>query len=270
MNRIGIIGVGEIGRTIVMGLCLEEDRSPEIFLSPRGEHTTAELSSRYESVRVCADNQDVVDCSDVVIIAVRREDRHTALADLQVDEDKTLVSVTAGVANDDLRQTLATNATLIRAIPLPSIRERRSVTVTYPSHPLVESLFNDLGGALPVSDESAFDVFSTLTGTLPTHYSYLATLTSWAVGHGTLPLMTPTVTSAGSFKASDAHSTTRPARCSNLPPTMRLRMETTNAFVPCGSTRLIPKRFVGPSTISSPIFNSVRDVIRILRASPMC
>ncbi|MDL4816409.1 NAD(P)-binding domain-containing protein [Actinomadura opuntiae] len=187
MKRIGIIGVGEIGRAIVMGLCDGGGASPEVFLSPRGAGTVAELSERYESVRVCAGNQEVVDRSDVVIIAVRRQDRHEALAGLRVDDDRIVVNVMAGVGNDDLRRTLATEAPLVRAIPLPAIRERRSVTVTCPSHPVVDALFEHLGGALPVADEAAFNVFSALTGTLTTHYSYLATLTSWAIGHGIGP-----------------------------------------------------------------------------------
>jgi pyrroline-5-carboxylate reductase len=187
LNRIGIIGVGEIGRAIVTGLCDGDDQPPEVFLSPRGAGTVAELSERFESVRGCADNQEVVDRSDVVIIAVRAQDRHAALAGLTVDGGKPLINVMSGVGNDDLRETLATDAPLVRAIPLPAIRERRSVTVTYPSHPAVDALFERLGGVLPVEDETAFNVHSALTGTLTSHYSYLATLTSWAVGHGIAP-----------------------------------------------------------------------------------
>ncbi|GGV03954.1 pyrroline-5-carboxylate reductase [Streptomyces albospinus] len=184
MKRIGIIGVGEIGRAIVMGLRHGGDESSEVFLSPRGARTAAELSERYEGVRVCADNQEVVDRSELVIIAVRRQDRRDALAGVRVDDDKIVVNVMAGVGNDDLRQTLATGAPMARAIPLPAIRERRSVTVVHPSHPEVNSLFERLGGVLPVADEDAFNVFSALTGTLTTHYTYLATLTSWAADHG--------------------------------------------------------------------------------------
>ncbi|MDQ0390130.1 pyrroline-5-carboxylate reductase [Streptomyces sp. DSM 42143] len=98
-----------------------------------------------------------------------------------------MVNLMAGVATDDLRRTLATGAPIVRAIPLPAVRERRSVTVTCPSHPVVDSFFEQLGGALPVADEGAFDVFSALTGTLTAHYAYLATLTSWATGHGIAP-----------------------------------------------------------------------------------
>ncbi|SEH01056.1 pyrroline-5-carboxylate reductase [Nonomuraea solani] len=184
MKRIGIIGVGEIGRALTEGLCEGGGEPPQVFLSPRGARTAAELAGRYENVRVCAHNQEVVDRSEVVIIAVRRPDRHEALAGLRVDGGKVVVNVMAGVANDDLRETLGTEAPLVRAIPLPPVRERRSVTVTYPSHPVVDALFEGLGGALPVADEAAFNVLSALTGTLTTHYAYLAALTSWAAGHG--------------------------------------------------------------------------------------
>ncbi|WP_225842661.1 NAD(P)-binding domain-containing protein [Streptomyces albus] len=187
MQRIGIIGVGEIGKAVVEGLRKEGGASPEVFLSPRGARTAGELSERFEGVRVCAGNQEVVDRSEVVIIALRRQDHREALAGLKVDDDKTVVNLMAGVAVDDLRRTLATGAPIVRAIPLPAVRERRSVTVTCPSHPVVDALFDELGGALPVPDEDAFNVFSALTGTLTAHYAYLATLTSWATGHGIAP-----------------------------------------------------------------------------------
>ena len=154
MTSIGIIGVGEIGRAIVTGLRHGGDTSRAVFLSPRGAAIASALAERHEAVRVCADNQRVVDLADVVVIAVRRRDRHDALAGLSVPDGKIVVNVMAGVANDDLRAQLDTGATLVRAIPLPAIRERRSVTVTCPSHPVVDALFAELGGALPVADEA--------------------------------------------------------------------------------------------------------------------
>jgi pyrroline-5-carboxylate reductase len=185
MECIGIIGVGEIGRAMVEGLCDGvEEPPPSIYLSPRGARTAAALSERYPSVRVCAGNQDVVDRSDIVILAVRPRDHAEALAGLRIGGDHVIVSVIAGAGIAELRRTLGSEAPLVRAIPLPAVRERRSVTVTYPSHPVGDALFDRLGDALPVADESAFDVFSTLSGTLTTHYAYLATLAAWASQQG--------------------------------------------------------------------------------------
>ncbi|GAA0299504.1 pyrroline-5-carboxylate reductase [Streptomyces polychromogenes] len=185
MQRIGIIGVGEIGRALVDGLCDGVEEPPEIYLSPRGARTAAELAQRYPNdVQVCADNQDVVNRSDVVILAVRPQDRAEALAGLRVGGDKVVVSVLTGVAIGELRRTLGTDAPVVRAIPLPSARERRSVTVTCPSHPAVDDLFGGLGGTLPVTDEATLNTFQVLTGTLTTHYRYLATLADWAARQG--------------------------------------------------------------------------------------
>lgn len=184
MNRIGVVGVGEIARAIVTGLCSGEDEAPDVHLSPRGAAASAELAAAYPSVRVCADNQSVVDGADLVIVAVRRQVRAEALGGLRVGADKVVVNLMAGVANAELRDLLGTDAAIVRAIPLPTVRERRSVTVTYPSHPLVDGFFERLGGALPVADEAAFDVFSALTGTLSAHYAYLAALTEWAARQG--------------------------------------------------------------------------------------
>ncbi|MGW7657794.1 NAD(P)-binding domain-containing protein [Streptomyces asiaticus] len=187
MNRIGIIGVGEIGRALVEGLSDGAPEPPEICLSPRGAATAAQLARQYPHVRVCADNQDVADHAELVLLAVRPQDYAEALAGLHIDHDRVVLSVIAGVSVDELRRTLDTAAPVVRAIPLPAVRERRSVTVTYPSHPVVDDLFNGLGGALPAADEEAFAVFSALTGTLTAHYWYLATLTDWATGHGLAP-----------------------------------------------------------------------------------
>ncbi|MGW2232020.1 NAD(P)-binding domain-containing protein [Streptomyces formicae] len=183
VGSIGIIGVGELGRAVVEGLSDGVEDAPEIHLSPRGARTAAELARRYPNARVCADNQDVVDRSRLVIIAVRPQDR-AALAGLRIDADKIVVSAVAGVAIDELRRTLGTDAPVVRTIPLPTVRERRSVTVTCPSHPAVDALFDRLGGTLPVADEADFGVFSTLTGTLTAHYAYLATLADWAARQG--------------------------------------------------------------------------------------
>ena len=186
MKRVGILGVGEIGRAIVEGLYARDGEEVEVFLSPRGSKAAAELSRTYQGASVCRDNQSVVGNSELVIIAVRRADHREALGGLSFAEDKIVVNLMAGVSNDDLRHALAmhSDTALVRAIPLPAIRERHSLTVTYPSHPVVDSLFTSLGGALPVADEAAFDVLSAVTGTLSTHLQYLATVTAWAIDHG--------------------------------------------------------------------------------------
>ncbi|THV25958.1 NAD(P)-binding domain-containing protein [Glycomyces paridis] len=184
MARIGIIGVGEIGRALAEGICTLTDPAPEVLLSPRGAAASAALAERFANARVCADNQEVADGAEVVVVAVRGQDHREALAGLRIAPDRTVVNVMSGVSNDDLRRALGTEAALVRAIPLPSVREHRCVTVTYPANPVAEALFDRLGGAQPVADEATFDVCSTLSGTITTHYAFLAAIAAWAVDQG--------------------------------------------------------------------------------------
>ncbi len=186
MKSIGIIGVGGIARAVVEGLCAGAEEPPEIFLSPRGAQTAAGLAERHPTVRVCADNQEVADRGEVVIVAVRAEQCAEALAGLRIAADRVVINVMAGVGIDDLSRVLDTDAPQVRAMPLQAVHERRCVTVVYPSHPDVNAIFDRLGGALPVADEAVFNVFGVLTGTMSAHFAYLAALVGW-VGRQGIP-----------------------------------------------------------------------------------
>jgi hypothetical protein len=59
-QAIGIIGVGEIARAIVDGLCADREAAPAVFLSPRGAAVSADLARRHPSVQVCTSNQLIV------------------------------------------------------------------------------------------------------------------------------------------------------------------------------------------------------------------
>ncbi|MDA1361215.1 NAD(P)-binding domain-containing protein [Glycomyces luteolus] len=184
MERIGFIGTGEISKAMVEGLCDGAETPPGIDLSPRGAATAAELAAAYPNVTVRTGNQEVADHADIVVLAVRRADRREALTGLRIGADKTVINVIPGVPHEELRELLDTDADLVSAIPLPTVRERKSVTVTYPAHPVADALFDRLGGAQPVADLTAYNVCSSLSSTISTHYAYLAALTDWAARHG--------------------------------------------------------------------------------------
>lgn len=184
MERIGFIGVGEISGAMVEGLSDGVAAPPPISLSPRGAATGAALAAKYANVQVRASNQEVADHSDLVVIAVRRADRHDALDGLRIGARQTIVNVIPGVSADELRGLLGTEADIVAAIPLPTVRERASVTVVYPAHPAAEAFFDRLGGAQPVADATAYNVVSALSSTVSTYLAYLGALADWAARNG--------------------------------------------------------------------------------------
>lgn len=181
---IGIIGVGEIARAIVAGLSEADEVPQRILLSPRGAAAATDLATRFPNVAVAASNQEVADGSTVLFLSVRPENREVALRGLRIREGTVIISVMAGVSHDELHRLLRTEAAIIRAIPLPAVRERRSVTATYPSHPASTELFDRLGGTLPVASEASFAALSAVTGTIASFLQYLSTIAGWAKANG--------------------------------------------------------------------------------------
>lgn len=181
--RIGFIGVGSIARAIVEGLCTLDD-PPEVLLSPRSAAVAAELAERFATATVCESNQDVVDGAEVVFIALRTEHCAPVVEELRFRPEQIVVNVMASIGLEQLRGMLDADATVVRAMPLQEVREHDCITTVYPGHPVVETLFDGLGGSLAVDDEAAFLAFCGLAATVSTHYAYLGALAKWAAQQG--------------------------------------------------------------------------------------
>lgn len=182
-TTIGIIGVGEIASAIVEGACAGDDH-PDYFLSPRNAERSAALAAKFETVEVCESNQDVVDHSEHIILAVLPQQTESVLSALDIPSDRTVVSAIAGVSTAALSPLLPQKPTIVRVIPLPPVRERRGVTAVYPAHPEVEAFFDLLGGTVVAETETLFSTLSATTATMSAYYAYLQTIADWLVGQG--------------------------------------------------------------------------------------
>lgn len=178
---VGVVGTGSIARDVVIGLSDAPD-PPDVWLSPRNAAVAAQLASRFDNVRVCPSNEDVVDRSDVVLLGIRPQVWSDAVEGLPWTADHTVISFVAGVSTDDLREKLAPVRTIARAIPLPSASRRDSVTVTCGADPATRALFARLGETFD-EDETTFAAFSASTATVAAHLTYLATISNWLARH---------------------------------------------------------------------------------------
>jgi pyrroline-5-carboxylate reductase len=187
LMRVGIIGVGEIGRAIVHGLCVGPGPTPRLYLSPRSHAASTDLARRYPNVLVCAHNQEVADNADIVILAVPPTMLNDALTDLRIPVRTVVVSTLAGVTHDVLRRRLGDQVSIVRAIPLPAVRRRQGITAILPAQPDVKVLFDRLGGTLELEDDHAFATLSAATGSISTHLRYIETIAAWVGCHGVDP-----------------------------------------------------------------------------------
>ncbi|MGC4942631.1 NAD(P)-binding domain-containing protein [Kribbella sp. DT2] len=190
----GFVGTGELTAAIVTGLAGPAgptgDSSPlgasggaGIFLSPRGKEIGQELAERFPDVRVCSNNQEVIDSTPVVVLAVRPQVAQEVLQELTF-HDQVVVSAIAAVSLAQLREWAPGAAAYVRSIPLPAAANRQSLTAMYPDDPTARELFERVGQVVVPADEQTLDAFSAATATAAAHLDYVATIADWLSTNG--------------------------------------------------------------------------------------
>lgn len=183
MTTYGILGVGSLAGFVVQGLCDDVADPPAVVLSPRNAETSAALAAAYPSVAVAADNQAVLDASDVVLVLLRRQ-HSDALLDLAWRPDHVVVSAVAGLPVAALAERVAPAARVARAVAMPAVATRSSRTPVHPPVPEVLDLFARLGGSMPVEDGDLFEAIYTSMGTFAPFFEYLRVVVDFLVDRG--------------------------------------------------------------------------------------
>ena len=84
--RLGFVGTGVITEAVVTGLLATDLEIAEVHVTKRNQEVSARLAASSARVQVHASAQAVVDCSDLVFLAVRPQDhpRRGAHIDLHI------------------------------------------------------------------------------------------------------------------------------------------------------------------------------------------
>ena len=160
-QTIGFIGCGTISSAIVTGLCtlLPADRPSKIVLSPRNSEKAAALASQFPNiVTVASTNQEVVNLSDVVFLAVIPQIAKKVLSTLTFQKKHTIISVISALSINDLVPLVqpVPSTQICRAIPLPAVAVHKGSTIVT-SHPDAERIFNLLGTAVIARNSKEFE-----------------------------------------------------------------------------------------------------------------
>lgn len=187
-RTLGIIGgTGWLGRAIALALLDSDFIKPDhLMISNRSG-----VSNFEPGVRLLADNQHLVDLSDIVVLSIRPEQ----FRELQINaRGKLVISLMAGVPAATISAATGADA-VVRAMPNAAVEIRQSFTPWYSAGNLpeqdrqwVQQLFECVGSADEVPDEDCIDYLSALSGTGPAFPAMLQlALTNQAVAAG-IPL----------------------------------------------------------------------------------
>ncbi|UWQ90517.1 NAD(P)-binding domain-containing protein [Rhodobacteraceae bacterium M382] len=135
--KIGVIGTGTIASAVVHGLA---GQGHGILVSERSADKAAELAARIEEVNI-ADNQSILNASDVVFLGLMAEHATEVLQPLSFDADHRIVSLMAGASLDQVQHMVGPAKAEAVMIPFPGIALGGSPIMVRGNAALIRDLF---------------------------------------------------------------------------------------------------------------------------------
>lgn len=139
-----------------------------------------------DSVSIAASNQEVINKSDCVILALPGSVASAVLQPLNFSSGQQVVSVIAALRMSDL-QFLLGDVDVSRALPMPAIAKRHGATVGFPDRPFAQALFAPMGSYVPVADEEILLRMGAVGSLMGDFYKRQLTIQQWLTEHGTDP-----------------------------------------------------------------------------------
>jgi pyrroline-5-carboxylate reductase len=168
MQKIAIIGGGNLGQALATGLCKQGLYTPEqITITRRNIQHLQSIAAL--GVHVMTDNKEAVKGADIIILAVKPFQLSSVLQELSayITDNQLVISVVTGVELADIRQTLDHKGVVVRAMPNTAIAIQESMTclsadvIDIRYQQMVSHLFGGLGKTVWI-DEHLMDAATVL------------------------------------------------------------------------------------------------------------
>lgn len=174
--KVGILGVGHLTYHMVPGLVAGET-ALDILLSPRNAERAEDLHARFD-LKIAAENAELVENSDVVLIGVRQFHALDVVSGLPWRAGQTVVSCCAGLALEALAP-LTGDADLVRAMPTVGAEFRESPTCIYPRNEPATAVLSNCGKVIPLASEHHFNAATVTVCYSSMLFGLLARMVEW-------------------------------------------------------------------------------------------
>ncbi len=175
MTQVGFLGTGHIAAPMARALAR---MGYSVIVSRRNEGISAALASEYDSISI-ADNQEVLDRSDVVFLSLRAQAAKEALPRLAFRQDQSVISVMAGVMLADVAKYCAPASKVCLTIPLSFIESGGCPLPVFPASAELEALFGPENPVLAVSSEAALSQHFAAATMVPVTLALLGEAAEW-------------------------------------------------------------------------------------------
>ena len=180
-ETIGFIGAGNMATALISGLINSDQSASKIIASsPEQEHL--EKLSKDFGIKTTNNNLEIVDNSDIVILAVKPNIVQAVIdeiKDVATDKDILIISIAAGVKIEKIESQLGSPMRVIRAMPNTPASIMEGVTAicansnTQSNDIENAKLLFECVGKIAHINEKDIDIFTALIGSGPAYVFYL-------------------------------------------------------------------------------------------------
>ncbi|MGZ5007945.1 MAG: pyrroline-5-carboxylate reductase [Methylobacter sp.] len=181
-NKIGFIGGGNMASSLISGLIASGHAAEQIWVSDINPDTLENLKKQL-NVNTSANNDDIVNAVDVVVLAVKPQTLGPVAQNIAapVQQKKSLVvSIAAGINQNSLSRWLGADTAIVRCMPNTPALVLTGATalhandkVSAEQRDLAENILRAVGIALWVEDEAELDAVTAVSGSGPAYYFLL-------------------------------------------------------------------------------------------------
>jgi pyrroline-5-carboxylate reductase len=181
--NIGFLGSGHITSSIIEGIFKSKLKIKKIFISPRNKSISKKLSKRFKKVIVSNNNQQVIDRSSWVFLAVTPNVGNKILKRLSFNKSKKVISLISTININRLKK-ITKNKNISRVIPLPFIGMRKGPIIICPKDNKLKNFFKHLGKVIELTSENKSKSFWATSSFMASFYNLLNETSSWLVSKG--------------------------------------------------------------------------------------
>lgn len=178
--RCGVVGIGNIGSAVATGLA---KAGHDITISKRSAAQSQRLAKAFPNITI-AENQHVLDHSDIVFIALNHDVAAAALTALRFRPDHIIISLMAGCDLDALARLVSPAPATTIMIPFPAIAGGGSPILVMGDAAPVARIFGDSDSIIAITDSAELDVFLAAQAILSPVAVMVAAAAKWVDQHG--------------------------------------------------------------------------------------
>ena len=192
MKKIGFIGAGNMATAIIKGLMAQNNGKADfINIFDVSEEKCNEMQNN--GVNVCNSGEDVVSESDIIVLAVKPQNYAEVLESLRnvVNEEKTFVSIAAGISISYVQTGLGCKCPVVRVMPNTPLLLKKGASALCPSDnisdddkQIVYDMFAGSGVCEYITEEHMNEIIS-VNGSSPAYiYLFAKAMADYAQSKG--------------------------------------------------------------------------------------